>query len=59
AKIIETIQKLNGVPVYKGVFEQKKQLVEFAIGELEKNGVYAGLNEFRVTHKRKLYKVFD
>jgi len=58
AKIIETIQKLNGVPVYKGVFEQKKQLVEFAIGELEKNGVYAGLNEFRVTNKRKLYTVF-
>lgn len=58
-KIIETIQKLNGVPAYKGVFEQKRQLVEFAIGELEKNGVYAGVNEFRVTNKRKLYTVFQ
>lgn len=59
AKIIETIQKLNGIPAYKGVFEQKRQLVEFAIQELDKNGVYAGVNEFRVTNKRKLYKVFD
>lgn len=58
-KIIETIQKLNGVPVYKGVFEQKKQLVEFAISELEKNGVYVSVNEFRVTNKRKLYTVFQ
>lgn len=58
-KIIETIQKLNGVPAYKGVFEQKKQLVEFAIGELEVNGIFAGISEFRVTNKRKLYKVFE
>ncbi len=57
-KIIETIQKLNGVPAYRGVFEQKKQLVEFAIGELEQNGVFTGINEFRVTNKRKLYTVF-
>ena len=58
-KIIETIQKLNGVPAYRGVFEQKRQLVEFAISELEKNGVYATIHEFRVTNKRKLYTVFQ
>lgn len=57
-KIIETIQKLNGVPVYKGIFEQKKQLVEFAVSELEQYGVYTTSNEFRVTNKRKLYTVF-
>jgi hypothetical protein len=57
-KIIETIQKLNGIPAYKGIFEQKKQLVQFAIQKLEDNGVYAGVNEFRVTNRRKLYTVF-
>jgi hypothetical protein len=57
-KIIETIQKLNGIPAYRGIVEQKKQLVEFAIQKLEDNGVRSGIYEFRVTTRRKLYTVF-
>ena len=58
-KIIETVQKLNGIPAYRGIVEQKKQLVEFAIHKLEANGVSSGVSEFRVTNRRKLYTVFQ
>jgi len=58
-KIIETIQKLNGIPAYKGVFEQKKQLVAFAIQKLEDNGIRSEIHEFRITNRRKLYTVFQ
>jgi len=58
-KIIETIQKLNGIPAYKGIVEQKELLVEYAIKQLEVHGVSANKSEFRLLKRRKLYKVFE
>jgi uncharacterized protein YktA (UPF0223 family) len=58
-KIIETIQKLNGIPAYRGVVEQKVLLVEYALKQLEFHGTSANKNEFRILKRRKLYKVFE
>jgi hypothetical protein len=58
-KIIETIQKLNGIPAYKGVYVQKESLVEYAIKQLAFHGTLANKNEFRLLKRRKLYKVFE
>jgi hypothetical protein len=58
-KIIETIQKLNGIPAYRGIVEQKELLVEYALKQLEFHGTSANKNEFRLLRRRKLYKVFE
>jgi hypothetical protein len=58
-KIIETIQKLNGIPAYRGVVEQKVLLVEYAVKQLTFHGTLANKNEFRILKRRKLYKVFE
>ena len=58
-KIIETIQKLNGIPAYHGIVEQKELLVEYAIKQLEVHGASANKSEFRLLKRRKLYKVFE
>jgi uncharacterized protein YktA (UPF0223 family) len=58
-KIIDTIQKLNGIPSYRGIVEQKELLVEYAIKQLEFHGTSANKNEFRILKRRKLYKVFE
>lgn len=51
--------RLNGIPCWSGVVEQKRQLLAFALRAARKNGLVVKREEFRFNTRRKVYKVFE
>ncbi|BET58519.1 hypothetical protein [Geobacter sp. 60473] len=55
----QEFDRLNGIPCWSGVVEQKRQLLAFALRAARKNGLVVKREEFRFITRRKVHKVFE
>jgi len=51
--------KLNGIPSWKGVIEQKKRLAKYALKQGRKHQIKVLHKDFRINTYRKVYKIWD
>jgi len=51
--------KLNGIPSWKGVIEQKKRLAKYALKQGRKHQIKVSHKDFRINTYRKVYKIWD
>jgi hypothetical protein len=50
---------LNGIPAYSGIIEHKRRLLDYIIKTARKHGISLTRSDFRLTTRRKIYKVFE
>lgn len=57
--LIESFNKLNSIPSYKGIVEQKRSLLRFIIKEARRYQMKISWKDFKFNTFRKVYKVLD
>jgi hypothetical protein len=50
---------LNGIPAYAGIIEHKRKLLDYILKTAKKHGINLKRTDFRLTMRRKIYKVFE
>ncbi len=50
--------KLNGLPCWGGIIEQKRQLLDYALTEAKRQGCPLKRDEFRLNTRRHIYQVW-
>ena len=57
--IIREFDKLNGIPSWKGIIEQKRMLAAYVVKQARQQHVQLKREELRISTKRKIYKPFS
>jgi len=57
--IIREFDKLNGIPSWKGIIEQKRMLAAYVVKQARQHHVQLKREELRFSTKRKIYKPFS
>jgi len=57
--IIREFDKLNGIPSWKEINEQKRMLAAYVVKQARKHQVQLKRNELRISTRRKIYKPFS
>jgi len=58
-KIKKEWDKLNGLPTYSGILEQKKLLRKYLVKQARKHQVKLSESDLRLNTRRKIYKVWE
>lgn len=56
--IIREFDKINGLPAFSGIIDQKRRLATFTAKQAKKHQVDLSPKELRVNTRRKIFKVF-
>lgn len=57
--LIKEFEKLNGLPCWGGVIEQKRRLLLWLLGEAKRHGIRLRAADFHVLTKRKIFLVWS
>jgi hypothetical protein len=57
--LVNEFDRLNGLPCWSGVVEQKKQLLDYVLKNAGKHGIKIDRKDFRLKTGRKIYKVWE
>lgn len=57
--LVDEFNRLNGLPCWGGIVEQKSQLLEHILRKAGKCGIKVERSDFRFLTKRKVYDVFE
>ena len=57
--IVSEFDKLNGIPAWKGIIEQKRMLAAYVVKQARQHHVHLKREELRILTKRTIYKPFS